>query len=520
MEAFCASQVSANWSTLPQSSLDFLHQLDLPSWHPCCLENATLPLNVPPMGSVPIFDWNSAPLESFVTLLYMTVPPFVALTDLWIRIFAGLLAHLGILHMVWKSLKREERQSMKDEKRKVSWMSASIHVGTVLSAMIVMVDAQYCLNFGQGYGISLFVASLALSLPVCYRRKLFRTGSAILLICFLALHLCVDIQTRSFLFGHAPEDVALIDEGLYYSKDNPFIQRLVEAWPSDLRNYSKATPGATRWMVTGDARTGLPYVLSTTVPTALEWHRVWLETLDQEYLALDICFPPNGGHNPNHPLYLIYHGLNGGSKEGYVEDLTVSETAKGSTVVVMVARGLMDTPLQGWAVSTKRYGAKCWTRLRYWFLSDHVSHYISMLQFFHGARISDAHSAAATLKKRVVAPNQLLAGVAYSIGAIVLNNYVASYGKKCALDVGFSISGGLDTRYQQYFERSQRTWQSPIAAHARDQLVLPKWGRRILSRLGPDGLRKLVRVTSVVVRTFKKGKLRFAGSLSSRLLTS
>jgi predicted alpha/beta-fold hydrolase len=127
-----------------------------------------------------------------------------------------------------------------------------------------------------------------------------------------------------------------------------------------------------------------------------------------------------------------------------------------------------------------------------------------MLQFFHGARISDAHTAAAALKKRVVAPNQLLAGVAYSIGAIVMNNYVASYGKKCALDVAFSISGGLDTRYQQYFERSHRTWQSPIAAHARDQLLVPKWGRRILSRLGPDGLRNFLRVTSVVVRTLKK----------------
>ena len=56
-----------------------------------------------------------------------------------------------------------------------------------------------------------------------------------------------------------------------------------------------------------------------------------------------------------------------------------------------------------------------------------------MKQFFHGARLTDAHSTALTLKQRVMEPDQMLVGVGYSLGAIVLNNYVASYGKGTAL---------------------------------------------------------------------------------------
>jgi hypothetical protein len=123
-----------------------------------------------------------------------------------------------------------------------------------------------------------------------------------------------------------------------------------------------------------------------------------------------------------------------------------------------------------------------------------------MEQFFHGARTIDAHNTALTLKKRVVEPDQMLVGVGYSLGAIVLNNYVASYGEDTALDAAVSISGSLNCHYQSTFQRSQRTWQPMIASFMRDELLLPKWGRRLQKRLGPDGFRAFLRASNVVVR--------------------
>jgi predicted alpha/beta-fold hydrolase len=76
--------------------------------------------------------------------------------------------------------------------------------------------------------------------------------------------------------------------------------------------------------------------------------RVHLPTIeDEEVLALDISFPTTG-HNPSLPLYLVMHGLNGGSDEEYVREFVNRRTAEDSTVVVMVARGLMDLPIRGY----------------------------------------------------------------------------------------------------------------------------------------------------------------------------
>ncbi len=82
--------------------------------------------------------------------------------------------------------------------------------------------------------------------------------------------------------------------------------------------------------------------------------------------------------------YRILHGLDGGSQEEYVKDFAKLRTAQGSTVCVMVARGLMDLPVRGWDV-------------------------------FHGARWTDAHSAALALRAGL-GESQLLAGVGFSMG--------------------------------------------------------------------------------------------------------
>jgi len=212
-------------------------------------------------------------------------------------------------------------------------------------------------------------------------------------------------------------------------------------------------------MPSGDTRTGLPFVFNR--PGDVEFHRVFLATEDDEYVGLDIAFPPSSGYNSSKPIYMILHGLNGGTKEKYVKDFAHRSTAEGYTVVVMIARGLMDLPIRGW-------------------------------NLFHGARTSDAHAAAVALRQ-AFGRDQLIIGVGYSMGAIVLSNYVASYGIECPLDAAMAISGGLDLRYQMDYTRGKRLWSPFLTIIAREKFFLGKWGHRVKERLSESNFRNMIR---------------------------
>ena len=120
-------------------------------------------------------------------------------------------------------------------------------------------------------------------------------------------------------------------------------------------------------------------------------------------------------------------------------------------------------------------------------------------QFFHGARTCDAHSAASLLRERAVSPDQVLAGVGYSLGGIVLNKYLATYQEDAQLDVAVTISGALNCIHQPKYHRSKNTWQRMIAAHMKDVFMHGKWGRRLYHQLGQEEYEGLMRVQSVVV---------------------
>ena len=260
----------------------------------------------------------------------------------------------------------------------------------------------------------------------------------------------------------APTDVDIkLKEGIYYDKTNSLVRTAVEQfWSPQYYTYSTS---ATRWMLTGDARTGLPFFFNK-VPS-VDWKRVFLQVSEgDEVLALDIAFPLNG-YNSSNPVYLILHGMNGGSDESYCRDLALRRTKAGSTVVVMVSRGLMELPLAG-------------------------------MNIFRADRLSDAHETALAVR-RAMDHSQMLAGVGYSMGAIVLNNYVATYGTNCALSAAFSISGALECRFEMNFQRPQRLWQPIIVDYSR-QRHLNKWGDRLRERLGRDKLIGMMRSTNVV----------------------
>lgn len=432
---------------------------------------------------------------------------------------------------------------------------------TCIGSLIIMTDSMYVMEYGPQYGVSLFVAALLLSMRVIHQygrlchnnnnvgaisQRHTAVAGWVMVGCILVLAGLIvwDPATRTIRLGQAEEVRIQISPGLYYSPNNAMVQRIVQHWPVSLRTYDndetlllvpptlfniarrKNSPNdtikegsnrdndnnqqhleqrlyPTPWMYTGDARTGLPYVLNR-IPE-LDWTRVFLTVHDGEVLALDITFPSTG-YNASNPLYMILHGANGGTDAEYVVDLAWRRTREANaTVVVMVSRGLMDVPLRGWDI----YDASRWsdahetalalrraaeltadvlaTTSQVEISSDRLLRLLFAAQRRHGRRF-----------RRHRRDPVILAGVGYSMGAIVLNNYVASAGRQCALDAAFSISGAMECRAEQYFMRPQRLWQPMIAHHIRAQQHLAKFGQRIQARLGVPGTIAMMRVTSVV----------------------
>jgi hypothetical protein len=335
---------------IPVSSREFLRALDLPNVHPFCQQGDVLaffhgaPGNVPPMGPMEHRFQDESWLEEVVTIWFMVAPPLLAMAELWIRLFAGILGPAGCTYLVYLWIFAEQHTYHKGRDRSVpQGRLALICLLTVAGSLVLMTDTYYVLNNGPVLGAVLFVVAVGLALITCQRHHLKTASLGLWLLVLLAVHLVWDVENDTLNFGGKQEQV-LIPEGLYYDSSNPFVRSVVEHWPAHFRNYSVAN-GATPWLPSGDSRTGIPFLLNHN--PSPKWHRVFLPTLeDEENVALDITFPVNG-FQKDQPVYLILHGLNGGSKEEYIRDFALRRIEGGSTVVVMVARGLMDLPVRG-----------------------------------------------------------------------------------------------------------------------------------------------------------------------------
>lgn len=287
------------------------------------------------MGPLIIHDYHDSWMDALATLWYQVSPALLAMGELWLRLFASALAPLCIAHLLW------EQMPPYSNLRSRFWVGVSCLL-SVASSVILTTDMLYILEFGPRYGAALLVCSSILALRSSLRHRLkFVTGSLVLLWA-LAVHMTLDHSSGALQFG-GPDVPRVVKEGLYFDPDNALMSRVAADWPEETRTYSVEN-GATPWMPTGDSRTGLPFLLnSVQMPT---WTRVWVSTHDDEAVALDFSFPSTGYDNTK-PLYLVFHGLNGGSQEDYVMDLANRRNEEGSTVVVMVARGLMDLPVKG-----------------------------------------------------------------------------------------------------------------------------------------------------------------------------
>ena len=194
---------------------------------------------------------------------------------------------------------------------------------------------------------------------------------------------------------------------------------------------------------------------------------------ENEAVVLDIAFPESGVIDvEDRRVYLILHGINGDSNEGYVVDFIRRQVSQGNIVAVQVTRGIRGySPILG----------------------DNILHF---------ARISDVSAAARALRKAInrvsSSPNNrmLLAGVGYSMGGIMLANYVAQ-SETNDLDAAISLSGALDTKQQMYFERSAYLWQPFIAKAMRDNL-LSRYSRQIKQKLGEEQFQEVMKAQSLV----------------------
>ncbi|GKY92883.1 hypothetical protein MPSEU_000257400 [Mayamaea pseudoterrestris] len=454
IETWCASQQPSDIGSLDASAQSFLGQLNLDAIHPFCKDTSFYYVEgVPPQGPLLSHEHLETTLDVALTTFFRVCPPLLAMVELWLRLFAFVCAPLGLARLSWEIL--GEKTSKQDGPRHIRVATLLVALLTLASSVVLTTDDLYRLEFETYYGLNMLILSviLVIRLAVMYRRRLLviaTLGSVA-----LTMYMLFDATQGTFMTLH--HALPQFNEGLYYDESNTFAQRVQENWLEATRSY--LPPKATVWMPTGDSRTGLPFLLNHV--DSPSWTRVWLSISDDdEVVAIDIHFP-NGRHDTIQPLFLVLHGLNGGSQEEYVKDFTHRQAMENATVAVMVARGLMDLPVRG-------------------------------MNLFHGARWTDVHVAATALRKGLV-EKQLLAGVGYSMGGIILPNYVARSGADCALDVAVSVSGGLDMRYETNFSRAQRLWQPILTQELREKFVVGKWGERTKARLTTQQMKYMMR---------------------------
>mmetsp|Transcript_12915 Transcript_12915/g.31476 ORF Transcript_12915/g.31476 Transcript_12915/m.31476 type:complete len:748 (+) Transcript_12915:205-2448(+) len=500
----------------------------------------------PSVGSISLLELHDHSAGELLLTAATMSAPTLAMSELWLRFFAAFLSPLCLCWMIHREVvtkngkkTKQKSTAKKDGEEKVTMV---ICIAGLASSAVLFTDSLYVYEYGRWFGLSLFISSTILAVRCAAasssnkeQRKnggsnsegtttitLFRS-TIFLLIATMAIvflrsdgGMFMDNALRRFLpissststpdnesnnsldrMPHPGIDLPTILEGMYLSSSNPLVSSIVSHWPESSRTYTVKN-GATPYLVNGDQRTGIPFVVNGVEDQ--EYVRVWTRNgYDGEYLALDIAFPYSEGdddddddgggggddestgkqtvfvHDPKMPVYLVLHGLNGGSHEEYVKDLVKRRRAEGSTVVVMIARGMMDTRIVGW-------------------------------NMFHGARTGDVDVAARAVRRGLISLHaddarserrQILVGVGYSMGAIILSNYVARSGEHCALDAAMAISGGLDMRQQLNFKRSMRLWQPMLTFGLREDMLIGKYARHCKHRLTREKFFSMLRVTSI-----------------------
>ena len=504
----------------------------------------------PKVGPVPLLELHDNSIYELLLTLTAMTSSSIAMMELWLRFVALFICPLCTCYLIHcevayftSSLKATPSRSSatttttttttRATTKTTSKIALVISILGLSSSIVIFTDSLYVYEYGRRFGLSLFILSSVLAIR-CSASASSSSVSTVLHRCTISVLIAVTIviylqsdgntimsaanmtRTPSLLLSsssssfknplrqisHPGIDMPIFNDGIYYSKSNILVRSIISHWPTHSRTYTttdgSGDGGATPYLVNGDQRTGIPFIINKVKNQ--EYIRVYTQNIyDDEYLALDIAFPYSDKnytttattsdnddndnvqlfvHDITKPVYLLLHGLNGGSHEQYVMDMVQRRRDEGSTVIVFIARGMMDTAITKWNT-------------------------------FHGARTGDIDSVARSVRNGLESlaiannsnrPNnerQLLAGVGYSMGAIILSNYVARSGDHCALDTAMAISGGLDMRQQINAKRSMRLWQPILTLGLRQDILLGKYGRHYKSRLTKDQMFGLLRATSI-----------------------
>jgi predicted alpha/beta-fold hydrolase len=508
----------------------------------------------PKVGPVPLLELHDNSIYELLLTLTAMTSSSIAMMELWLRFVALFicplctcyLIHCEVAYFTSSLTATPSRSSAttttttttttRATTKTTSKIALVISILGLSSSIVIFTDSLYVYEYGRRFGLSLFILSSVLAIR-CSASASSSSVSTVLHRCTISVLIAVTIviflqsdgntimsaanmtRTPSLLLSssssssssfknplrqisHPGIDMPIFNDGIYYSKSNILVRSIISHWPTHSRTYTttdgSGDGGATPYLVNGDQRTGIPFIINKVKNQ--EYIRVYTQNIyDDEYLALDIAFPYSDKnytttattsdnddndnvqlfvHDITKPVYLLLHGLNGGSHEQYVMDMVQRRRDEGSTVIVFIARGMMDTAITKWNT-------------------------------FHGARTGDIDSVARSVRNGLESlaiannsnrPNnerQLLAGVGYSMGAIILSNYVARSGDHCALDTAMAISGGLDMRQQINAKRSMRLWQPILTLGLRQDILLGKYGRHYKSRLTKDQMFGLLRATSI-----------------------
>ena len=369
--------------------------------------------------------------------------PTLAMMELWVRLFALIVGPVCTFYLIYWDLVRNDTT--------VTNTRMMVAILAVASSAILFTDSLYVYEYGRGFGWGLFAISAGLAVRLVNvvqiqqgkhhsknKKHVTKRKATLFTIIIWGLIAITSIVFLRSDGGHAMAsylqsiphlsgffgfvaagtaskgqyhplyqvsdpgiDLPTIEPGFYHS-DNPLIQSITRHWPESSRSYNIST-GATPYLVNGDQRTGIPFLVNKVEEQ--EYIRVHVRNpFDNESISLDIAFPYSDDvmktndpqrqyvHHLGKPVYLILHGLNGGSHEEYVKDFVLRRRSEGSTVVVMIARGMMNTSMKGWNV-------------------------------FHGARTGDVDVTARAVKrgldemaKAYSVDRQIFTGVGYSMG--------------------------------------------------------------------------------------------------------
>lgn len=236
----------------------FLKKLNMPFMHPFCDNTSQYyhrPYDIdgiPKQGPLRLFDYenhkhlfNNNIFDYLISCVTMIIPPFIAMLELWLRLFALIIAPIGITYLFYILLNpfpecnnknnRNKNNITNKTNKKTKARNYNTHgtattnpssflaylpiicTLTTASCLVLATDSLYILEFGPKIGCISFAASFLLSIHTCIEYKLIKTLFLQITILLLVGVLLVNFETMSIQFGSSIENVQ-IQEGLYYDR--------------------------------------------------------------------------------------------------------------------------------------------------------------------------------------------------------------------------------------------------------------------------------------------------------------